>query len=127
MPHETGGTICYGHWLLYLVISHTRQGVRFVWALASASRDISYEIGGTICYGHWFLQGYDLLRALASASCDISHETGGTICYGHWLLHLVICHTRQGVGFVAGTGFCICDISYETGVRCVTGIGFCVL
>ena len=28
--HETRGTICYGHWVLRLVISHTRQGVRFV-------------------------------------------------------------------------------------------------
>ena len=49
ITHETGGTICYGHWVLllvisretrgavcdghwvlHLVISHTRQGVRFV-------------------------------------------------------------------------------------------------
>ena len=28
ISHETGGTICYGHCLL--VISHARQGVRFV-------------------------------------------------------------------------------------------------
>ena len=37
ITHETGGTICYGHWVLRLVISHTRQG-------------------GTICYGHWVLR-----------------------------------------------------------------------
>ena len=30
ITHETGGTICYGHWVLRLVISQTRQGVRFV-------------------------------------------------------------------------------------------------
>ena len=36
--------------------------------------------------------------------CD---ETGGTICYGHWVLHLVVSHTRQGVRFVTGIGFCI--------------------
>ena len=30
ITHETGGTICYGHWVLRLVISHTRQEVRFV-------------------------------------------------------------------------------------------------
>ena len=35
--HETGGTICYGHWVLCLVISFTRRGV-------------------TICYGHWDLR-----------------------------------------------------------------------
>ena len=28
--HETRGTICYGHWVLRVVISHTKQGVRFV-------------------------------------------------------------------------------------------------
>ena len=35
--HETRGTICYGHWVLCLVISFTRRGV-------------------TICYGHWDLR-----------------------------------------------------------------------
>ena len=30
ITHETGGTIFYGHWVLRLVISHARQGVRFV-------------------------------------------------------------------------------------------------
>ena len=28
--HQTRGTICYGHWVLHLVLSDTRQGVRFV-------------------------------------------------------------------------------------------------
>ena len=85
ITHKTWGTICYGHWVLRLVITHTRQG-------------------GTICYGHWVLrfvishtrQGYDFLRALGSASCDITHETGFSICYGHWVLGLVMAHTRQG-------------------------------
>ena len=27
---ETSGTFCAGHWVLLLVISHTRQGKRFV-------------------------------------------------------------------------------------------------
>ena len=27
ITHETGDTICYGHWVLCLVISLTRQGV----------------------------------------------------------------------------------------------------
>ena len=30
ITHETEGTNCYGHWVLLLVISQTRQGVRFV-------------------------------------------------------------------------------------------------
>ena len=30
ITHETGGTICYGNWVLRLVISHRRQEVRFV-------------------------------------------------------------------------------------------------
>ena len=75
--HETRGTICYGHWVLCLVISHTRD------------------------------RGYDLLRALGSASCDFAHETGGTSCYGHWVLPLVITDTRQEVPFVTGIGFCV--------------------
>ena len=33
ITHETGGTICYGHWVLRLEISR-----------------------GTICYGHWVLR-----------------------------------------------------------------------
>ena len=118
------------------MISHTRQGARFLAgigfcvlcyhtrdrrydllrALGSASCDISYETEATSCYGHWVLcvwksqadRGYDLLRALGFANCDISHETRGTIYYGHWMLHLVKSHTRQGV-------------------RCFTGIEFCVL
>ena len=140
----------YGHWALNLVISFTRQGVRFATdiglcilccrdflrALGSASCDITHETGGTICYGHWVYasyhikhetegttcygkwvlhlvmsptnqRGYDLLVALCSASCDMSHETEGTICFGHWVLHLVISHTRQGLRFVNGIGFCV--------------------
>ena len=77
ITHETRGTICYRHWVLCLVISHTRD------------------------------RGNDLLRALGSASCDITRETGGTICYGHWVLRLVISHTRQGVRVVMGIGFCL--------------------
>ena len=83
------------------------MGYDLLRALVFASCDISHEIGGTNYYGHWLLQGYDLLWALASASRDLSHETGGTICYVHWLLHLVISHTRQGVRFVTGIGFCM--------------------
>ena len=30
ISHETGGTICCEHWSLRLVISQTKQGVRFV-------------------------------------------------------------------------------------------------
>ena len=37
IAHETGGTICYGHWVLRLVLSHTRQGF-------------------TSCAGHWVLR-----------------------------------------------------------------------
>ena len=76
--HETGGTSFYGYWVLHLVTTHTRQGVRFV----------------TICYGHW------VLRLVMSHA-----RQGFTICAGHWVLRLVISHTRQGVRFVTGIGF----------------------
>ena len=100
ITHETGGTICYVHCVLRLVISYTRQEVRLVMGIG-------------------FRKGHDLFEALGSASCDITHETGGTICYGHWvqtgsticyrhcILRLVISHTRQGVRFVTGIGLCV--------------------
>ena len=117
ITHETVETICYGHWVLRLAISHTRQEVRFA------------------------------IRALGSASCDITYETGGTICSGHWVLRLVLSNTRQGVRVVTGSGFCVlcyhtgdrgydliralgsasCAITHATGLRFVTAIGFCVL
>ena len=65
-------------------------------ALGSASCDITHET-----------RGYDVLRALGSASCDITHETMGEVCDGHWVLCLVIAHTRQGVRFLTGIGFCV--------------------
>ena len=56
ITHETGGTICYGHWVLRLVSSHTRQGYDLLRALGSASCDITHETGGTFCYLHWILR-----------------------------------------------------------------------
>ena len=47
-----GGTFCYGHWILHLVISHTRQGYDLLRAFGSASGDFRHETDGTICYGH---------------------------------------------------------------------------
>ena len=77
------------------MISHTRQGVRFVKVIEICVCDITQE------------RGEDLLQALRSASCDIIHATRGTICYGHWVLRLVISYTRQGLRFVTGIGFCV--------------------
>ena len=130
---KTGGTICYRHWVLRPLISHTELGVLRV--LDSSSCDITHETRGTICYGHWVLPRYEFLRVLGSSSRDITDETGGTICYGHRVLLLVISHTRQGVRFAAGIGICVlcyhtrdrgydllralgsasCDLAHETG------------
>ena len=96
ITHGTGGMICYGHWVLCLVISHTRQGVRLDRALGSASSDITHETRGTICCGQ------SLLHLV------ISHtRQWGMICYGHRVLLVVISHTRQGVRFVTGIAFCV--------------------
>ena len=97
ITHETGGTICYGHWVLGVRIISRDRGCDLLRALGSVSCDITHETSGTICYGLWVLrlvishtrQGYDLLRALGSACGDLTHETGGTICCGHWVLHLL--------------------------------------
>ena len=97
ITHDTVGTICYWHWVLRPVKSHTRQGVRFV-----------TDVGSYILwYGLRKSIVYDLLLALGSASFDITHETTGTICHGHWDLLLVISHTGQGVQYVSGIGLCI--------------------
>ena len=56
ITHETGGTICYGHWVLRLVISHTRQVYDLLLAWRSASCDITHETVGTICYRHCVLR-----------------------------------------------------------------------
>ena len=134
MSHETEGTICFGHWVLHLVISHTRQGLRFVngigfcvfWnhtrdrrfdllrALGLASCDLAYERAGvTICCGHWTLH------------LEITHLRRGTICYGHWALHLEITHRCRGTFCYGALCSASCDLDYETaGLRFVTGIGF---
>ena len=88
ITHKTGGTICYVHWVLRLVILYTRQEVRFV-------------------TGHTRDRGHDLLRAFGSASCDITQETGSAICDGQLVLCLVISHTRQEVRFVTSIAFCV--------------------
>ena len=74
--YETGGTICYEHWVLHLVIYDKRD------------------------------RKYDLLRALGSASCNIIHGPGSTTCYGHWVLSLEMSHTRQWIRFARGIRFC---------------------
>ena len=96
ITHETGGSICYGCWVLHFVISPTKErGWRFVTEMGSASGD------------HAPARGYDLLRALGSASGEITHGRRGTCCYG------ALCSAS-------------CDLAYETaGLRFVTGIGFC--
>ena len=101
ISYTRGGTICYGHWGLRLVISDTRQGVRFVTGIGICvlwyhTRDSGYDLLRALDSD----RGYDLLQALHSAFCDITHETGGTICYRHWILRLVISHTRQRLELV---------------------------
>ena len=91
--------MCYRPWVLRLVITHTRQGVRFLTGigLGCASCDITHKTGDTICCGHWVLR------------LVISHtrEEVRVVLYGHWVLDLVILHTKQGVRFVTGIGFCV--------------------
>ena len=55
ITHETKGTTCYGHLVLHLVISYTRQEVRFVTGIGFCFCDITQETEGTMCYGHWVL------------------------------------------------------------------------
>ena len=93
---ETADKICYVHWVLRRVISHTRQEVRFA-------------TGISFCV-LWYLtrdRRYDLLYVLDPGSCDITHETGPTICYGHGSLPFLISNTGQGVHFLRGIRFCV--------------------
>ena len=97
-PDETGGSYCYGHWVLCLVISHPRQGIRFF-----------PGTGLCVLRYHTRDRGNDLLRALGSASCDITYET-------------------TGYGLLRALGSSSCDITPVIGgIRLVTGIRFCVL
>ena len=96
IPETRDYIFCYGHWVLSLVISHTRQGVRFVTG-----------IGFCLLGYHIRNREYDVLWALGSASCDSAHGTGGTICFGHWIPRLLISHTRQEVRFAPGIGVCV--------------------
>ena len=123
VTHETRGTTCFGHWVLRLMVSRTKQGVRFVTGIRSASFDITLFI---LRY-HTRDRGYDLLRTLGPEYLVISptnrrgysllgaglgilliaHETRGTVGCGQWALHLVTPHTRQGGSFVTGIVLCI--------------------
>ena len=112
ITYETRGTICCGNWVLCVVISYTRQGVRIVMVIR-----------------------FCLL-------CNIIYETTGTFCYGHCIPRLVISHMRQVIRSVRGIGFCVLsyhmrdrgyDLLRELGsaprqrARLVSGIAFCVL
>ena len=116
ITHETGGTICYGHSALHLVLSHTIQGYDLLRALCSASCDITHET-----------RGYDSLRALG-LHLVISHTrhgvrflTGivfcilryhsrdrGTISYGYCVLNLVTSPTKHSWRITHETGGTIC-------------------
>ena len=109
------GTICYGHWVLHLVISHTRQGLRFV-----------NGIGFCVFWNHTLNRRFDLLRVLGLAFCLAYERAGVTICYEHWVLHFAISHTRQRVRFVTGIELCIWRSRTGAGVRFATGIGLCI-
>ena len=99
ITHETKGATFYGHWVLRLVIKHTRDRR---YGLLRA-----HETGGTICYGHWLLrfvisqtrQGVRFVTGIGfrgrSASCDITHET-------------------RGYDFLRELGSASCDIILET-------------
>ena len=98
ITHDTGGTICYEHWVLRLAISYSRdREYDLRRALGSVSLDILTKQGVRVVTGPGFCRRYDLLRALGYASCDI--------CYKHWVLPFVISHTKQGVRFITGIGF----------------------
>ena len=71
IAHETGGTICYGQWVL-----RRYEFLRVLWVLGSACFDITYETVGTICYGLLFLRLVISYKRKGSACYDITHETG---------------------------------------------------
>ena len=85
ITQQTGGTVCYGHWVLRLVISHTRQGVRFVTGIGFCVCDITHETGGTICYVHWVLRLVILYtRQEVRFVMGIGLRQGGRFVTGIW-------------------------------------------
>ena len=112
---ETGGAFCYGHWILRLVISQMRQGVRVVTGIgfcefgyltADRGYDLSRALDSAFCdITHETGRKYDLLRALGSASCEITYEAGGTRRYD----------------LLRALGSVCCDIAHETGPTSSSG------
>ena len=80
ITHETGATISYGHCVLHLRKSHTRQEVRFatgirLFSLRYHTRNKGYDLLralGSASGDHARRRGYDLLRTLCLAFCDIA-------------------------------------------------------
>ena len=107
----TEGTMCYGHWVLHLVLSHTRQEVRFVTGIRSASFDISLFI---LRY-HTRDREYDLLRTLGPASCDLPYESVGVQFARGWARHLVNRTRNKGYDLLRAVGSASCDTTHETG------------
>ena len=103
--------MCYGHWVLHLVLSHTRQEVRFVTGIRSASFDISLFI---LRY-HTRDREYDLLRTLGPASCDLPYESVGVQFARGWARHLVNRTRNKGYDLLRAVGSASCDTTHETG------------
>ena len=49
ITHETGSTICYGHWALRLVISQTKQEEKIVIGISHTRREVRFVIGIGFC------------------------------------------------------------------------------
>ena len=120
---NSGGTICYGHWVLHLVISHTIQG---------------YDLSHTKQRGHDLLQALDLYLVLSHTRHGVRFVSGIVFCilryhsrdgdttgWEHSVLRLVISHTRPGCDLLRELGSASCDIlntlpvTNRTPVSCV--------
>ena len=119
--YKTGSTICYGHWVLHLVLSHSRQGYDLIRALGSAishtRQGVRFVTGIGFCVMRYHTRdrGYDLLRTLGSASCDLAYESARVQFVRGWARHLVNRTRNNGYDLLRALGSASCHITHETG------------
>ena len=66
------GRICYGHEVLPLVVSYSRQGIRFVTGMGVCILCKIQQTGGTLCFWAWSSASCGILRwdTITSQGCQ---------------------------------------------------------
>ena len=123
---RTRGTICYAHWVVYDVTSHTHTHMRARARVHTRTRAHVHTCTRTRAHAHTRTRAHAHTRTRAHAHTRTHmHKTGATMCCGHWVVHgcacLLICHPHDKKGWgdmLRALGSARCDIKYKTGAHC---------